>query len=58
MEDNHIKLKTTMSSLCDHSAVHILVKRKIAFVRQGADTAAIQADRYNKQVWSKNSARW
>ena len=29
MEDNHIKFKTTMSSLCDHSAVHILIKRKM-----------------------------
>ena len=29
MEDNHIKFKTTMSILCDHSAVHILIKRKM-----------------------------
>ena len=51
-----IKFKTTMlkSSLCDYSDSWILVKGTITLVGQAADSAAIQADRNNKQVIFKN----
>ena len=51
-----IKFKTTMlkSSLCDDSDSWILVKGTITLVGQAADSAAIQADRNNKQVIFKN----
>ena len=52
-----IKFKTAMlkSSLCDHSDAYILVKRTIILVGHGADAAAVQEDRNNKQAIFKNS---
>ena len=48
--NSQIKFKTTLvkSSLCDYSDAYIHVKETITFTGQGADTAAIQADRNNK----------
>ena len=50
--------KTTMlkSSLCDYSAVYILVKGKITITGAGADLAARQADERDKRVAFKNCA--
>ena len=45
-----------MSSLCDYCDTYILVKRTITAVEQGADTAAIAANKSNKQVIFKNCA--
>ena len=36
-----------MTSLCDYSDANILAKRTKTLIWQGADTAAIQADRNN-----------
>ena len=44
------------SSLCDYSDAYILVKGTITLVGKGADAAAIQPDRSDKQVIFKNSA--
>ena len=44
------------SCLCDYSDAYISVKGTITHVEQGADSAAIQVDRNNKQVTFKNSA--
>ena len=44
------------SSLCDYSDVYILLIVAITFTAQGAHTAAMQADRDNKQVILKNFA--
>ena len=56
--NSQIKFKTTMSksSLCDYSDVYILLIVAITFTAQGAHTAAMQADRDNKQVILKNFA--
>ena len=50
------KLKAAMLklSLCDYNDAYILVKRTVTVVRQGADVAAIAADRNIKQVIFKN----
>ena len=45
-----------MSSLCDYCDTYILVKRTITAVEQGADTAAIAANKNNKQIIFKNCA--
>ena len=45
----------SMSILCDYSDACILVKEAITLIGQGADAAAIQADRNNKKVIFKNS---
>ena len=44
------------SSLCDYSDVYILLIVAITFTAQRAHTAAMQADRDNKQVILKNFA--
>ena len=51
-KNSHIKFKNTMLkwSLCDYSDAYILVKRTITVVGQGADAAALAADRNNKQI--------
>ena len=56
--NSQIKFKTTMSksSLCDYSDVYILLIVAITFTAQRAHTAAMQADRDNKQVILKNFA--
>ena len=56
--DSQIRFKTTLlrSNLCDYSDAYILVKGIITVVGAGAATAAIQADRNNKQAIFKNSA--
>ena len=43
------------SSLCNYSDACILVKGTITLVLQGADAAAIQAYKNNKQLIFKNS---
>ena len=43
------------SSLCNYSDACILVKGTITLVLQGADAAAIQAYKSNKQLIFKNS---
>ena len=55
--NSQIKFKSTIlkSSLGDYSDAYVLVKGTIS-VGQGTDTAAIAADRNNKQVIFKNCA--
>ena len=48
------KIMMLMSSLCDSSNAYIRVKGTIPFAGQGADTAAIAADKNYKQVIFKN----
>ena len=45
------------SILCDYSNEFILVKGTIQVVGQGADAAALAADRNNNQVIFKNCER-
>ena len=56
--NSQIKLKTSMpkSSLCDYSNAYILVTETIKVVRAGADAAAIDTRRNNKQAIFKNCA--
>ena len=44
------------ASLCDYSDAYILVERRTTVVGQGADDAAIAADRNDKEVVFKNCA--
>ena len=44
------------ASLCDYSDAYILVEGRITVVGQGADDAAIAADRSNKEVVFKSCA--
>ena len=44
------------ANLCDHSGAYILDERWITAVGQGADAAAIAADRNDKEVVFKNCA--
>ena len=50
--NSQIKLKTSMpnSSLCDYSNAYILATETITVVRAGADAAAIDTERNNKQA--------
>ena len=54
--NSQIKFKTTMlkSSLCDYSDAYILVKGTITITGTGADAAARQADKRDKEVVFKN----
>ena len=51
-DDKQIKFKITMlkSSLCDYSDVYILVKGKITITGAGADAAATQAGKRDKNL--------
>ena len=51
------KFKTTMlNSLCDYSDANIFVKGRITITGAGADAAARQADKRDKEVIIKNCA--
>ena len=56
--NSQMKFKTTMlkSSLCDYSDAYILVKETITITGAGADAAARQADKRDKEVVFKNCA--
>ena len=55
---SQIKFKTLIlkSGLCDYIDVYILVKGRITITGAGADAAARQADKRNKEVVLKNYA--
>ena len=57
-DQKNLTFKTTMlnASLYDHSDAYILAEERITVVGEGADAAAITADRNNKQVVFRNFA--